>query len=129
MWQRREQLRRAIASGGVHEIPTPSARHAVAARRDHLPGPRRVLTRIVFWWSSFTSLTGAVSRYSISLLVRFCFGAGEAGAALSPLLVVPIQVRYEAELREIDPAPGLQHHGMSWAMALRSRALWRIASA
>ena len=89
-------------------------------------GPRLVLTRIVAWWSAFTALTGTVSNYYVLLLVRFCFGAGEAGAypnasavigrwipiakrtrawgivwmtsqvgaALSPLLVVPIQVRY-----------------------------------
>src|SRR5262245_2776470 len=89
-------------------------------------GPRRVLTRIVLWWSVFTSLTGMVSNYAFLLLTRFCFGAGEAGAipnaaisisrwfplsergrvlgimwmaghlggALSPLLVVPIQMRY-----------------------------------
>ena len=43
-------------------------------------GPRRVLTRIVVWWSVFTSLTGAVSNFSLLLLTRFCFGAGEAGA-------------------------------------------------
>ena len=43
-------------------------------------GARRVLTRIVLWWSAFTSFTGAVYRYSILLLVRFCFGMGEAGA-------------------------------------------------
>ena len=89
-------------------------------------GPRRVLTRVVAWWSAFTALTGTVSNYYVLLLMRFCFGAGEAGAypnasavigrwipiakrtrawgivwmtsqvgaALSPLLVVPIQVRY-----------------------------------
>ena len=89
-------------------------------------GPRRVLTRIVLWWSAFTSITGAVSSYPLLLLVRFCFGAGEAGAypnasivigrwipqrsrarawgliwmtsqvgaALAPLLVVPIQLHY-----------------------------------
>jgi MFS family permease len=43
-------------------------------------GPRRVLTRIVLWWSAFTSLTGAVTSYPLLLVVRFCFGAGEAGA-------------------------------------------------
>jgi MFS family permease len=89
-------------------------------------GPRRVLTRIVLWWSAFTSLTGVVSSYPLLLLTRFCFGAGEAGAypnasivigrwipqrkrasvwgviwmtsqigaALAPLLVVPIQLHY-----------------------------------
>lgn len=43
-------------------------------------GARRVLTRIVLWWSAFTSLTGAVSNFLVLLFVRFCFGAGEAGA-------------------------------------------------
>ncbi|MGC1387189.1 MAG: MFS transporter [Steroidobacteraceae bacterium] len=43
-------------------------------------GPRRVLTRIVLWWSGFTSLTGAVAGFMPLLLTRFLFGAGEAGA-------------------------------------------------
>ena len=43
-------------------------------------GPRKVLTRIVLWWSAFTALTGAVSSYPLMLVVRFLFGAGEAGA-------------------------------------------------
>ena len=89
-------------------------------------GARAVLTRIVAWWSIFTTLTGAVSSFVMLLLVRFAFGAGEAGAypgsasaisrwfptvergrahgtvwmasrlggAISPLLVVPIQMAY-----------------------------------
>lgn len=43
-------------------------------------GTRRVLTRIVAWWSSFTALTGAASNYGWLLTTRFLFGAGEAGA-------------------------------------------------
>ncbi len=43
-------------------------------------GARRVLTRIVLWWSFFTALTGAVSLYPLLLATRFLFGAGEAGA-------------------------------------------------
>ena len=43
-------------------------------------GPRRLLTRIVLWWSIFTSLTGIGSNYYLLLLTRFCFGMGEAGA-------------------------------------------------
>ena len=43
-------------------------------------GPRKVLTRIVVWWSAFTSLTGIVSSYPLLLATRFAFGAGEAGA-------------------------------------------------
>lgn len=43
-------------------------------------GPRKVLTRIVLWWSAFTALTGAVTGFAPLLIVRFLFGAGEAGA-------------------------------------------------
>jgi len=43
-------------------------------------GTRRVLARIVAWWSAFTIATGAVSSYATLLTVRFLFGAGEAGA-------------------------------------------------
>ncbi len=43
-------------------------------------GPRIVLTRIVVWWSAFTAITGAVTGYVQLLVVRFLFGAGEAGA-------------------------------------------------
>jgi sugar phosphate permease len=43
-------------------------------------GPRRILTRIVLWWSAFTALTGVTTSFRILLAVRFLFGAGEAGA-------------------------------------------------
>jgi ACS family glucarate transporter-like MFS transporter len=43
-------------------------------------GPRRMLTRIVLWWSAFTMLTGAAAGFRSLLAIRFFFGAGEAGA-------------------------------------------------
>jgi ACS family glucarate transporter-like MFS transporter len=43
-------------------------------------GPRKVLTRIVLWWSLFTSATGMVTGFYPLLATRFLFGAGEAGA-------------------------------------------------
>ena len=64
----------------LFEIPT-------GALGDRI-GPRRVLTRVVLWWSAFTSLTGAVSNYYLLLLTRFCFGAGEAGAFPNASIVV-----------------------------------------
>jgi ACS family glucarate transporter-like MFS transporter len=105
-------------SYAIFEIPT-------GAMGDRL-GPRLVLTRIVVWWSAFTTLTGFVSSFLWLLVTRFLFGAGEAGAypnsattisrwfptteraraqgivwmasrvggAISPLLVVPIQMQY-----------------------------------
>jgi MFS transporter, ACS family, glucarate transporter len=43
-------------------------------------GARAMLTRIVLWWSAFTTLTGFASKLWPLMIVRFLFGAGEAGA-------------------------------------------------
>jgi ACS family glucarate transporter-like MFS transporter len=42
-------------------------------------GPRKVLVRIVLWWSSFTALTGLAWSYRSLWIIRLLFGAGEAG--------------------------------------------------
>lgn len=42
-------------------------------------GVRRVLTRIVLFWSFFTALTGAAWSMTSLWVIRFLFGAGEAG--------------------------------------------------
>jgi MFS family permease len=57
---------------GLFEIP--------AGHRGDRHGSRRVLTGIVVWWSIFTMLTGAATGFVMLLIVRFLFGAGEAGA-------------------------------------------------
>ncbi|HMF78184.1 MAG TPA: MFS transporter [Bryobacteraceae bacterium] len=43
-------------------------------------GSRRVLTRIVLWWSTFTVATAGAFGYATLLVIRFLFGVGEAGA-------------------------------------------------
>ncbi len=65
---------------GIFEVPT-------GHLGDRL-GARRIITRIVLWWSVFTALTGAVATYPVLLGVRFLFGAGEAGAF--PVVAVAI---------------------------------------
>jgi len=42
-------------------------------------GVRRVLTQIVLAWSAFTALTGAAWNVVSLYIIRFLFGAGEAG--------------------------------------------------
>ena len=61
-----------VLSCGIFEIPS----GAMGDRR----GQRLELTRIVAWWSLFTSLTGACRSFWQLLVVRFLFGVGEAGA-------------------------------------------------
>src|SRR5438876_1382351 len=43
-------------------------------------GPRRMMTRIVIWWSAFTMATGLAWNFTVLLATRFLFGVGEAGA-------------------------------------------------
>jgi MFS transporter, ACS family, glucarate transporter len=43
-------------------------------------GARKVLTRIVLWWSAFTMATGIAWSFPSLVTCRFLFGAGEAGA-------------------------------------------------
>lgn len=42
-------------------------------------GPRKVLLRIVLWWSVFTAATAHATSAVGMMVVRFLFGAGEAG--------------------------------------------------
>ena len=57
---------------GLFEVPTGHWGDRV--------GSRAVLTRISIWWSAFTALTAACNQFWTLLVVRFLFGAGEAGA-------------------------------------------------
>src|SRR5262245_4481464 len=43
-------------------------------------GPRKMLMRIVIWWSAFTMITGAAWNFGSLVLARLLFGVGEAGA-------------------------------------------------
>jgi MFS family permease len=43
-------------------------------------GARRVLTRVVLWWSIFTMATAAAWNFLSMVVIRFLFGMGEAGA-------------------------------------------------
>jgi ACS family glucarate transporter-like MFS transporter len=60
-------------------------------------GPRKILTLIVSFWSFLTALTGVTWNFISLLIVRFLFGAGEAGAFPSMSRVIyswiPIQER------------------------------------
>jgi MFS family permease len=57
---------------GLFEIPT-------GLLGDRL-GAKRLLIRVVLWWSFFTVLTGFSTGFVMLLVVRFLFGIGEAGA-------------------------------------------------
>ncbi len=101
-------------------------------------GARRVLTRIVLWWSAFTALTGCVryftapetfqisalgyplfSAFGVLVLVRFLFGAGEAGAFPNIARVTGVWF----PLRERGAA-----HGVVWMSARLGGAVAPLAT-
>ncbi len=43
-------------------------------------GAKKVLLFIVVWWSAFTLFTGLSATFSMILIIRFLFAAGESGA-------------------------------------------------
>jgi MFS family permease len=59
-------------SYGLLEIPTGMWGDRV--------GEKKILARVVLWWSVFTSLTGLAGGFASLFIIRFMFGAGEAGA-------------------------------------------------
>jgi MFS family permease len=68
-------------------------------------GARKVLTRIVVWWSAFTALTGAVTGFTGLWIVRALFGAGEAGAYPSSSSAIS---------RWFPPHERARSHGFVW---------------
>jgi len=77
-------------------------------------GPRRVLTRIVLWWSAFTMLTGLAQGLRSLVVIRFLFGAGEAGAF--PVVVRSFSMWFPA--RERGMANGVLFFGSRLGGAL-----------
>jgi MFS transporter, ACS family, glucarate transporter len=59
-------------SYGLFEIPTGMWGDRV--------GEKKILARVVLWWSLFTTLTGLAGGFASLFVIRFMFGAGEAGA-------------------------------------------------
>ena len=163
-----------VLAYGIFEIPT----GALGDRSGH----KKVLTRIVLWWSAFTCLTGLATGFNVLLATRFLFGMGEAGAypniagviarwfpaterartqgfiwaasrfggALSPLIVVPLQLKvgwrvafmilgaigvvwavcwtvlYRDKPEGERPTPALARAGVPWRTILRKPQLWII---
>ena len=76
-------------------------------------GPRRVLTRVVLWWSLFTAATGWVWNATSLVVTRALFGAGEAGCFpnLTRIFTTWLPVR------ERERAQGLLWFAARWSGA------------
>lgn len=64
-----------------------------------LIGARKVLLRIVLWWSLFTGLTGAMWNFGSLWAVRFLFGAGEAGGFPNLTKIFTVWLPHRERLR------------------------------
>ena len=71
-------------------------------------GAKKVLIRIVLSWSAFTAATGLAWNFSSLWIVRFLFGAGEAGCF--PNLTKAFSVW-------LPPRERVQSQGIMWAFA------------
>jgi MFS transporter, ACS family, glucarate transporter len=94
-------------------------------------GPRKVLTRIVLWWSAFTMLTGAATGYTSLVATRFLFGAGEAGALPSSMNALsrwfPLSERGKANGAILFGTRVGGMFGVPLALLLISRWGWRAS--
>jgi len=94
-------------------------------------GPRRVLLRVVFWWSLFTAATGWAWSFVSMLVTRFLFGAGEAGCF--PNLTKAFSVWLPT--RDRTRAQALMWMGARWGgasapllvVAVMTFVSWRVA--
>lgn len=77
-------------------------------------GPRRVLLRIVMFWSVFTAATGAVWNWFSLIVCRFLFGMGEAGGFPNIAKMFSIWLPH----RERDVAQGITWMSARWGGAL-----------
>ena len=84
-------------------------------------GPRKVLTRIVLWWSAFTAATGLAWNFASLVVARFLFGIGEAGA-------FPNTSRSFAQAGSRSPSAALRMAGCSWARGSVARSRRRSSS-
>jgi len=80
-------------------------------------GPRKVLTRIVIWWSAFTAATGLAWNFASLVVARLLFGIGEAGAfpntSRSFAKWFPVSERGAVREHELDSVAGLERPGFS----------------
>ena len=76
-------------------------------------GPRRVLTRVVLWWSFFTAATGWVWNATSLVVTRALFGAGEAGCFPNLTRVFTVWLPE----RERERAQGLLWFSARWSGA------------
>ncbi len=85
-------------------------------------GAKKVLIRIVLWWSAFTALTGAMTNFASLYAVRFLFGAGEAGAFPNLTKIYTIWLPHRERLR----AQAIMWTSARWAGAFTPKLVFLV---
>ena len=79
-------------------------------------GPKKVIVRIVLWWSFFTAATGWAWSFVSLLVIRFLFGVGEAGCFPNLTKAMTIWLPQRERVR----AQGIMWAFARWAGAFTS---------
>lgn len=85
-------------------------------------GARRVLTRIVLWWSFFTAATGWAWNFASLLVTRGLFGAGEAGCFPNIARMMKTWLPADERVR----AQGMVWLAARWGGAFTPLLVWAI---
>ncbi|MBI3472435.1 MAG: MFS transporter [Candidatus Solibacter usitatus] len=85
-------------------------------------GARRVLMRIVVWWSVFTAATGWAWSYLSLVAIRFFFGAGEAGCFPNVTKAFTVWLPAEERVR----AQGIMWMSARWGGAFTPLLVYQI---
>lgn len=85
-------------------------------------GARKVLMRIVLWWSAFTALTGAAWNLTSLWVVRFLFGAGEAGGFPNLTKIFSVWLPQRERLR----AQAIMWTSARWSGALTPKLVFLV---
>ncbi len=85
-------------------------------------GARKVLMRIVIWWSALTALTGFAWNYFSMIVVRFLFGAGEAGCFPNLTKAFTVWLPHEERVR----AQGILWMSARWGGAFTPFLVYQV---
>ena len=99
---------------GLFEIP--------GGRLGDWLGPRKVLLRVIIWWSFFTAATGMAGGLVSLVAIQFLFGAGEAGCFPNLTKAFTLWLTRTERLR----AQGIMWMSARWGGAVTPFLMWWV---
>jgi MFS transporter, ACS family, glucarate transporter len=85
-------------------------------------GPRKILLRVIVWWSLFTALTGLAGGLASLVVIQFMFGAGEAGCFPNLTKAFTLWLTKAERMR----AQGIMWMSARWGGAVTPFLMWWV---